>query len=162
MVVDTRRGAVQDLEEVAEMRAAKFRTDARAISKRQHAAHPPHNILENRQPAHATTGLAQFHEIADVIANQRHRKIVPIADDHTAGFSGRAGLAFRVEKLDFAVGPPSQYTGMALAVIGNHDYLMGADDLDYILQEVDTSFQLLGANFHTSPKYLYIHEKIHS
>ena len=30
-------------------------------------------------------------------------------------------LAFRVEKLDFAVGPPPKDTGVALAVTGNHD-----------------------------------------
>ena len=50
--------------------------------------------------------------------------------------------------------------GYDVSVIGNHDYLMGAKDLDVILRDVDTSFQLLGANFHTSPKYVNIQKKI--
>ena len=50
--------------------------------------------------------------------------------------------------------------GFDVAVIGNHDYLMGAKDLNAILRDVDTSFQLLGANFYTHPKYKSVNEKI--
>jgi 5'-nucleotidase / UDP-sugar diphosphatase len=50
--------------------------------------------------------------------------------------------------------------GFDVSVIGNHDYLMGAKDLDVILRDVDMSFELLGANFHTSPKYVNIKEKM--
>ena len=50
--------------------------------------------------------------------------------------------------------------GFDVAVIGNHDYLMGAHDLNVILRDVNTSFQLLGANFYTHPKYTSVQEKI--
>ena len=50
--------------------------------------------------------------------------------------------------------------GFDVSVIGNHDYLMGAKDLDVILRDVNMSFELLGANFHTSPKYVNIKEKM--
>ncbi len=50
--------------------------------------------------------------------------------------------------------------GFDVSVIGNHDYLMGAKDLDVILRDVDTSFQLLGANMIVDKKYKNIHEKM--
>ena len=50
--------------------------------------------------------------------------------------------------------------GFDVAVIENHDYLMGAHDLNVILRDVDTSFQLLGANFYTHPKYTSVQEKL--
>ena len=37
---------------------------------------------------------------------------------------------------------------------------MGAKDLDVILRDVEMSFELLGANFITSPKYTNIKEKM--
>ena len=49
--------------------------------------------------------------------------------------------------------------GFDVSVIGNHDYLMGAKDLDIILRDVDTSFQLLGANMIVDKKFKNIHEK---
>ena len=50
--------------------------------------------------------------------------------------------------------------GFDVSVIGNHDYLMGAKDLDVILRDTDTDFKLIGANFITSPKYVHIQEKL--
>ena len=34
--------------------------------------------------------------------------------------------------------------GFDVSVIGNHDYLMGAKDLDVILRDTDTDFKLIG------------------
>ena len=48
--------------------------------------------------------------------------------------------------------------GYDVAVIGNHDYLMGAKDLNAILRDVPTSFKLLGANFIVDPKHRAIQE----
>ncbi|MEK6625720.1 MAG: metallophosphoesterase [Bdellovibrionota bacterium] len=50
--------------------------------------------------------------------------------------------------------------GFDVATIGNHDYLMGARDLEPIMRDVSTSFQLLGANFHVDKKYKAINSKI--
>ncbi|MBT6325087.1 MAG: hypothetical protein HOJ35_03905 [Bdellovibrionales bacterium] len=50
--------------------------------------------------------------------------------------------------------------GFDVSVIGNHDYLMGERDLDALLRDVDTSFQLLGANLHVPERYENINEKI--
>ena len=50
--------------------------------------------------------------------------------------------------------------GFDVSVIGNHDYLMGARDLNVILRDVKTSFQLLGANMIVDKKYKAIHEKM--
>lgn len=50
--------------------------------------------------------------------------------------------------------------GYDVVTIGNHDYLMGAKELNGILRDVNLDFKLLGANFHTSPKYTHIQEKI--
>ena len=50
--------------------------------------------------------------------------------------------------------------GFDVAVIGNHDYLMGAKDLDIILRDVKTSYKLLGANLIVDKKYKNIHEKM--
>ncbi|MAW07949.1 MAG: hypothetical protein CME61_06670, partial [Halobacteriovoraceae bacterium] len=50
--------------------------------------------------------------------------------------------------------------GFDVAVIGNHDYLMGAKDLDIILRDVKTSYKLLGANMIVDKKYKNIHEKM--
>jgi len=50
--------------------------------------------------------------------------------------------------------------GYDVATIGNHDYLMGASDLNAILRDVHTSFQLLGGNFYLDKKYQAAQEKI--
>ncbi|OFZ15898.1 MAG: hypothetical protein A2X86_11790 [Bdellovibrionales bacterium GWA2_49_15] len=50
--------------------------------------------------------------------------------------------------------------GFDVSTIGNHDYLMGARDLEPIMRDVPTSFQLLGANFHVDKKYKHINQKI--
>lgn len=50
--------------------------------------------------------------------------------------------------------------GFDVAVIGNHDYLMGARDLNEILKDTNTDFQLLGANLHIDKKYKETQEKM--
>jgi len=50
--------------------------------------------------------------------------------------------------------------GFDVSVIGNHDYLMGEQDLDNLLRDVDTDFQLLGANIDVPERYQYINKKM--
>lgn len=50
--------------------------------------------------------------------------------------------------------------GFDVVTIGNHDYLMGTDDLDAILGDVKPSFSFLGANLFTSDKYKNIKEQL--
>ncbi|WP_127717779.1 bifunctional UDP-sugar hydrolase/5'-nucleotidase [Halobacteriovorax sp. HLS] len=50
--------------------------------------------------------------------------------------------------------------GYDAVTIGNHDYLMGSDDLDAILGDVKPNFSFLGANFYTNKKFTNIAEQI--
>lgn len=43
--------------------------------------------------------------------------------------------------------------GYDVSVIGNHDYLMGTDDMDAILRDVKPNFKYIGANFHADSRY---------
>lgn len=43
--------------------------------------------------------------------------------------------------------------GYDISVIGNHDYLMGTDEMDSILNEVKPKFKYLGANFYADSRY---------
>lgn len=50
--------------------------------------------------------------------------------------------------------------GYDAVVLGNHDYLMGARDLNEMLGEIDLNFSLLGANISVSKKFQNIQDKI--
>lgn len=50
--------------------------------------------------------------------------------------------------------------GYDVVTIGNHDYLMGSDDLDAILGDVRPSFDFLGANFFAADRFKNIKEQI--
>jgi 5'-nucleotidase/UDP-sugar diphosphatase len=50
--------------------------------------------------------------------------------------------------------------GFDVTVIGNHDYLMGAHDLNEILRDVNPDFEFLGANFHIDKKFTVTNEKM--
>jgi 2',3'-cyclic-nucleotide 2'-phosphodiesterase (5'-nucleotidase family) len=50
--------------------------------------------------------------------------------------------------------------GYDAVTIGNHDYLMGSDDLDAILRDVRPSFAFLGANLFTSDRFTNIKEQL--
>jgi 5'-nucleotidase/UDP-sugar diphosphatase len=50
--------------------------------------------------------------------------------------------------------------GYDVSVLGNHDYLMGPDDLEAIMKEVPPRFALLAANFKLSSKYPHINQNI--
>ncbi|PIK14650.1 bifunctional UDP-sugar hydrolase/5'-nucleotidase [Halobacteriovorax sp. JY17] len=50
--------------------------------------------------------------------------------------------------------------GFDVVTIGNHDYLMGTDDLDAILGDVKPSFAFLGANLFTADRFQNIHEQL--
>jgi 5'-nucleotidase/UDP-sugar diphosphatase len=50
--------------------------------------------------------------------------------------------------------------GYDAVVLGNHDYLMGSQGLDEILEKVDLNFALLGANITSSGRYSNVKNKI--
>ena len=50
--------------------------------------------------------------------------------------------------------------GFDVVTIGNHDYLMGTDDLDAILGDVRPSFAFLGANLFTADRFQNIQEQL--
>ncbi len=50
--------------------------------------------------------------------------------------------------------------GFDVVTIGNHDYLMGTDDLDAILGDVKPSFAFLGANIFTADRFQNIQEQL--
>jgi 5'-nucleotidase/UDP-sugar diphosphatase len=50
--------------------------------------------------------------------------------------------------------------GHDVAVLGNHDYLMGADDLEEILEEYPPSYKLLAANFKLSDDFKAVKKNI--
>lgn len=50
--------------------------------------------------------------------------------------------------------------GIDAAVLGNHDYLMAADDLEEILADVPPSYALLAANFHVDERFEHINRQI--
>ena len=50
--------------------------------------------------------------------------------------------------------------GYDAVVLGNHDYLMGAQGLDTILKNTDLNFSFLGANVKSSSKYPNIRDKM--
>lgn len=50
--------------------------------------------------------------------------------------------------------------GYDVAVIGNHDYLMGAPDLEEILRDVPPTYNLLGANFKVDSSFKEINEHV--
>jgi 5'-nucleotidase/UDP-sugar diphosphatase len=50
--------------------------------------------------------------------------------------------------------------GYDVAVLGNHDYLMGPQDLESLLQDVPPSMNLLAANFSMNDDYPHINEKV--
>ncbi len=50
--------------------------------------------------------------------------------------------------------------GYDLSVIGNHDYLMGTDDMDAILNDVNPKFKYLGANFYADSRYKGINKHV--
>jgi len=50
--------------------------------------------------------------------------------------------------------------GFDVVTIGNHDYLMGTDDLDSILGDVKPSFSFLGANLFTTDRFQNIREQL--
>lgn len=50
--------------------------------------------------------------------------------------------------------------GYQAVALGNHDYLMGAQELDKMLGNIDLKFSLLAANVWVSPKFQNIRDKI--
>lgn len=50
--------------------------------------------------------------------------------------------------------------GYDAVVLGNHDYLMGAQGLDDIVKNTDLNFSFLAANVTTSPKYTHLRDKL--
>ena len=82
------------------MRTPKIGPDTRTVGQSQHAARLAHDILEDRKTAPARTGLTDFREITDIVAYQRHDKIMQIAQHHAARFSRRAWIAVAIEYFD--------------------------------------------------------------
>lgn len=50
--------------------------------------------------------------------------------------------------------------GYDISVIGNHDYLMGTDDMDAVLNDVKPDFKYLGANFYADSRYKGINKYV--
>ncbi|MFT6069224.1 MAG: 2',3'-cyclic-nucleotide 2'-phosphodiesterase (5'-nucleotidase family) [Bacteriovoracaceae bacterium] len=50
--------------------------------------------------------------------------------------------------------------GYDISVIGNHDYLMGTDEMDSILKDVNPEFKYLGANFYADSRYKGINKHV--
>lgn len=50
--------------------------------------------------------------------------------------------------------------GYDVVTLGNHDYLMGAEELDKMLGKINLNFSLLAANVEVGPEYPHIRNKI--
>jgi 5'-nucleotidase/UDP-sugar diphosphatase len=50
--------------------------------------------------------------------------------------------------------------GYDMVALGNHDYLMGAEEMNNMLGKIDLNFSFLAANVHVGPEFPHIRDKI--
>jgi 5'-nucleotidase / UDP-sugar diphosphatase len=50
--------------------------------------------------------------------------------------------------------------GFDAITVGNHDYLMGTDDLNRIIEDVNPQYKMLAANFYPANQHKYLQQKV--
>lgn len=117
-----------------------------------------HSYLDNS--THSTTrgGAARLKTLMDLYKNKMKAEgVQTISVDAGDFLEGNIYFMSENGKKSFEV---HNQMGYDIGILGNHDYQMGATDLDTILGDMDLKFSLLTANMKISSQYKNIEEKV--
>jgi 2',3'-cyclic-nucleotide 2'-phosphodiesterase (5'-nucleotidase family) len=117
-----------------------------------------HSYLDGATHSKTTGGAARLKYLMDYYKEQaKAQNIETIALDGGDFTEGNVYYMADHAKKSFEI---HDQMGLDASAVGNHDYLMGAHDLDRILLESDMSYSLLCANMTISDRFKGIKEKI--
>lgn len=103
-------------------------------------------------------GYSKLSTIIKSVQAQAKRESIPLLTLDAGDFS-EGGLYYLANQGQNSFSILNQFNFDAV-VIGNHDYLMGAEKLDEILQKTEMNYPLLGANFEIKYKMPGIDQKM--